>query len=129
VAAAGRALTSPLRVLLTLAWVIALAPAARLLFRDRIMPLAVRRCRDISVEGFEIDRPRPLMSKGEVVAADAGGITLRIGAAARTGDDGSPMPARRPGRTRSVATTTKELTSATTGVPLPAGSFNNQSFT
>lgn len=54
---------------------------ARLLFRDRIMPFAVRHARDIEIAGFEIDWPRPLMSQGEVVAADATGITIRIDAA------------------------------------------------
>ncbi len=53
---------------------------ARLLFRDRILPLVIRRSRDIEVAGFEIDWPRPLMSQGGIVAADAGGITLRIDA-------------------------------------------------
>ncbi len=51
---------------------------ARLLFRDRIMPFAIRRSRRIALEGFEIDWQRPLMSQGTVTAADRDGITLRI---------------------------------------------------
>jgi hypothetical protein len=51
---------------------------ARLLFRDRIMPFAIRDSRQIELAGFEIDWPRPLMSQGTVIAANATGITLRI---------------------------------------------------
>jgi hypothetical protein len=54
---------------------------ARLLFRDRIMPFAIRGSTGIDISGFEIDWPRALMSQGTVTEADAGGITLRIDAA------------------------------------------------
>lgn len=55
-------------------------PGARLLFRDRIMPFAIRGSRDVTVSGFEIDWIRPLMSQATVTAADEDGITLRIDA-------------------------------------------------
>ena len=51
---------------------------ARLVFHDRVMPFAILGSKKISLQGFEVDWQRPLMSQGKVEAADATGITLKI---------------------------------------------------
>lgn len=58
-----------------------LGKGARLVFHDPIIPIAILNSRKISVEGFEVDWARPMMSQGTVVEADATGVTLEIDAA------------------------------------------------
>ncbi len=53
---------------------------ARLLFQGAILPIALLKCQDVELAGFEVDWPRPRFSQGEVIATDPGGITLRIDA-------------------------------------------------
>lgn len=51
---------------------------ARLIFHDRVMPIAILGSRKIDIEGLEIDWERPLMSQGTVLASDGTGFTLKI---------------------------------------------------
>lgn len=51
---------------------------ARLIFHDRVMPLAILGSENITVEGFTVDWHRPLMSQGTVVAYDGTGMTVAI---------------------------------------------------
>lgn len=51
---------------------------ARLLFHGRVIPFAIIDSKDITLEGFVVDWPRPLMSQGTVVQSDRTGITLSI---------------------------------------------------
>ncbi len=51
---------------------------ARLVFHDRVIPLAILGSRSISVDGFEVDWQRSLMSQGVVQSADETGFTLAV---------------------------------------------------
>lgn len=51
---------------------------ARLVFHDPILPLAILNSQRVSVEGFEIDWARPMMSQGTILEADSTGVTLTI---------------------------------------------------
>ena len=51
---------------------------ARLIFHDRVMPLAILGSEGITVEGFTVDWQRPLMSQGTVLAYDEKGMTLAL---------------------------------------------------
>jgi len=51
---------------------------SRLIFHDRIIPLAILDCENVSVDGFTIDWKRPLMSQGTVLSSGTQGFTLQI---------------------------------------------------
>lgn len=51
---------------------------ARLIFHDRVMPLAILQSEDISVSGLTVDWARPLMSQGRVAESGPNGFTLQI---------------------------------------------------
>ena len=51
---------------------------SRLVFHDRVMPLAVLGSQDIAFNGFTIDWGRPLMSQGTVRGFDSKGLTLEV---------------------------------------------------
>ncbi len=50
----------------------------RLIFHDRIMPVAILNSEKISLDGFTIDWERPLMSQGTVVQSGPNGFSLDI---------------------------------------------------
>lgn len=54
---------------------------ARLMFHDRVMPLAILQSEDISLTGLTVDWARPLMSQGRVVESGPDGFALEIDAA------------------------------------------------
>lgn len=51
---------------------------ARLIFHDRVMPLAILQSEDISLTGLTVDWARPLMSQGRVLESGPEGFTLEI---------------------------------------------------
>ncbi|MBC2595742.1 hypothetical protein H5P28_15855 [Ruficoccus amylovorans] len=51
---------------------------ARLIFHGEIIPFFAENCADIVIRNLAVDWVRPFYSQGQVVAADAGGVDVRI---------------------------------------------------
>lgn len=51
---------------------------AKLIFHDRVMPLAILKSQSISISGLTIDWERPLMSQGKIIESGQDGFTLEI---------------------------------------------------
>ncbi len=51
---------------------------ARLLFHDRVMPIAVLESHNITIDGLTIDWERPLMSQGKIVESGPTGFVLEV---------------------------------------------------
>ncbi len=51
---------------------------AKLIFHDRVLPLAILQSEEIALSGFTVDWARPLMSQGKVVESGSDGFTLEI---------------------------------------------------
>lgn len=51
---------------------------SKLIFHDRVMPVAILGSKKIEIEGFTVDWERPLMSQGTVVESNSEGLTLKI---------------------------------------------------